>query len=334
MIDTNLLVANMDVVEKVIDYFAAKYTKPEEWEKIKKDAIENAKKFNSPNGEQFVSYGFLSPGDCTFYLSKNGFNNRIREIDETIKALLDKLIIYPIDKMLTARLTDERYQFNGYFSTNLYQKNLILNIIIGFEYIIKTYSKSVFKIEPTFSNGSISIGTGFLVKENNEFYIVTNKHVVQNATKLKVLDVNDNEVHFNSLHVNQEKDVAIFRLKSKPNSVPFLLNEEINILDEIITIGYPSVPMTRFAYQLCHKGEINSIVQDYLNNDLIVFSAKTSSGNSGSPVIDKTGRVIGIVTQELFEEEDFYKKGKLPYYAALTVREIKDTVKLIENENQ
>ena len=66
MIDTKLLMSNLDVVKKVIDFFAAKYANPPEWEKIKIDAIKNGKKFNSPNSEKFVNYGFLSPMDCNF----------------------------------------------------------------------------------------------------------------------------------------------------------------------------------------------------------------------------------------------------------------------------
>ncbi|MDX1941053.1 MAG: serine protease [Saprospiraceae bacterium] len=280
MIDTKLLMSNLDVVKKVIDYFAAKYANPDEWEKIKTDAIENGKKFNSPNSEKFVNYGFLSPMDCTFYLSKNGFNNHTREIDETIKALHEKLIIYPIDKMLLSRFTDERYQFNGTNAYNLYKKNLILNILLGFEFIIKTFSNSVFKIEPTYSNGEKSIGTGFLIREKENLFIVTNKHVVQESRELKVYDINDNIIEYSLVFENPEKDIAIFELSITPQTRAFLMNTEFDLLDEVITIGYPSVPMTKLAYQLCHKGEINSIVQDYYDNSLIVFSAKTSSGNS------------------------------------------------------
>ena len=137
MINTNILISNLDVVKNVIDYFAAKYANMSEWDIIKIDAIENGKKFNSPNSEQFVNYGFLTPMDCTLYLSKIGFNNYGRAIDETIKALYEKLIIYPIDRMLLPKLSDERYQFNGTITYGLYKKNLILNILLGFEFIIK-----------------------------------------------------------------------------------------------------------------------------------------------------------------------------------------------------
>jgi hypothetical protein len=80
--------------------------------------------------------------------------------------------------------------------------------------------------------------------------------------------------------------------------------------------------MTKYSYQVYHKGEVNSFVEDYKSNKLFLFSAKTSSGNSGSPVIDKTGMVLGIVTEELFEKDKFYEKGKLPYYAAIPAIEI------------
>ncbi|NWJ52814.1 MAG: trypsin-like peptidase domain-containing protein [Bacteroidetes bacterium] len=326
MIDTDLLKSNIKIVQSVIDYFAAKSNDADRFSIIKEKAILNGKRFNSPNSEQFIGYGFLAPMDCIFYLSENGFPNSGRVIDEAIRALEENLLIYPIDKMLTTRTTDLRYNFNGEFASFLYRNNLILNVILGFEYIIQTYRKSVLKIEPTLNDGSKSIGTGFIVEYNKNTYVVTNKHVVENNHELSLYDENDDILIFTNVFLNPEKDVAIIILENNIDINPFQLNEDIKLLDEIITIGYPSVPMTKFAYQICHKGEVNSFVQDYSNNNIILISAKTSSGNSGSPVIDSSGRVVGIVTQELYEEEEFYKKGKLPYYAALAVKDIIETI--------
>jgi hypothetical protein len=328
MIDTNLLKSNIETVQNVLDYFAAELNNKDEWTKIKEHAIILGKKFNSPNSEQFVSYGFLSPMDCTLYLSENGHSNSGRVIDETIRALEEKLLIYPIDKMLSSRLTDLRYRLNGSFASFLYEKNLILNVILGFEYIIRLYRDSVIKIEPTLKNHAKSIGTGFIVEYNENLFVITNKHVVEESVELNLYDINDVKIDFVNVFFNPDKDIAIIILKDYCVSTPFQLNIHLRLLDEIITIGYPSVPMTKFSYQIYHKGEINSFVQDYSNNDLILISAKTSSGNSGSPVIDSSGRVIGIVTQELFEEEEFYKKGKLPYYAALSTKDIIETIQL------
>ena len=334
MIDTNLLKSNIKTVQSVLDYFAAESHNKAEWMKIKENAILLGKKFNSPNSEQFVNYGFLSIRDCTLYLSENGHRNSGRVIDETIKALEEKLLIYPIDRMLPSILTDLRYRLNGSLASFLYEKNLILNLILDFEYIIHSYKKSVVKIEPTLKNQTKSIGTGFIVEYGMNQYVITNKHVVEEYIKLNLYDINDTKIDFVNVFSNPDKDIAIIILKDNSVCKPFQLNIQLKLLDEIITIGYPSVPMTKSSYQIYHKGEINSFVQDYSDNDLILISAKTSSGNSGSPVIDSSGRVIGVITQELFEEEEFYLKGKLPYYAALSARDIIETIKLYSKTNK
>lgn len=55
---------------------------------------------------------------------------------------------------------------------------------------------------------------------------------------------------------------------------------------------------------------------DYWQSDYFLFSARTSPGNSGGPVINDKGMVVGIVTQQLLEK-DAQNRGKLPYFAAV-----------------
>ena len=80
---------------------------------------------------------------------------------------------------------------------------------------------------------------------------------------------------------------------------------------------------------MCHKGEINAYGHDLMGNCLLLITAKTSSGNSGSPIIDKYGMVMGIIAQDLFEQDQFVNKGKLPYYAGIPTTEIINSL----NEN-
>ena len=237
MINREILKSDQTLVQKVIDYFAAEYIDIAEWEIIKMEALENGKKYGSPNYDKFANMGFLSVLDCTLYLSKRGYSNGGRVIDETIKALQEGLIIYPIDMMLNSRLTDERFRFNGTVAANLYKKKLIINIILGFEHIVEKYKKSIFKIEPTYSNKNKSIGTGFIINYNREYYVVTNKHVIQDSINLKILDIDDNNIEFGSIFKNPTKDVAIIKLSNIPAKNYFFLNFDYNVLDEIITIG-------------------------------------------------------------------------------------------------
>jgi hypothetical protein len=48
----------------------------------------------------------------------------------------------------------------------------------------------------------------------------------------------------------------------------------------------------------------------------MIFSAKTAPGNSGGPVLNDLGLVIGMVTEDLFYKDALVEKGQLPYHAA------------------
>ena len=93
-----------------------------------------------------------------------------------------------------------------------------------------------------------------------------------------------------------------------------------------MTLGYPPVPLTRESYQLAHKGELNAFVKDYWGNNFILFSAKTAPGNSGGPLINNMGLVVGIVVQSLENEVDNAEVRRQPYFAALPSKDILDFI--------
>jgi S1-C subfamily serine protease len=121
------------------------------------------------------------------------------------------------------------------------------------------------------------------------------------------------------------KDIALIQV-DYDEAIPAFVLELAPLLEEIITIGYPAVPTTQEAYQLVHRGEVNAQVANQQHQKLLIISARTAPGSSGSPVIGDTGRVVGMATQELFEKEAFEQKGIIPYAACVPAEVIQEVI--------
>lgn len=311
---------HQDWLNLVIEFFTAKATNPEYYQGIK-----------STCSEYFVKEGISPTWDL---FSKNTFRWFIQDkksgpvlpenfLDLILKALTEEniLIRYDIDSKPV-------YTVNDKVAKYLNVNGLMLNKIFGFEYIAETYISSVFKIE-NHSKNEISIGNGFLINHKGKNVIITNSHVLEKAEKYIVKNYTEVKIEIADTYNDSKNDITILVPKdSTQSSTPFYLNNDIRVLAEILTIGYPPVPFTQESYPLFHLGEINSFVKSYSGHQLFLFSAKTNPGNSGSPIIDSKGTVVGIVTQQL-EEQDGYKKGKFPYYAAIPSSEI---IRFIESQ--
>lgn len=323
-----IISSNLDLARKTIDYFMAEIVSPELFEEIKSIGIKWSNKMNKLNGENFIGMGYLSVFDFMMYMSDTkqmGDGIKMHIVEVLVHALEDEGIVSFLPENF-GNLQDRRYKANGDFAKFFYDRDLILNLVCGWRYIIDKYSNSVLKIEHETQKGDFSIGTGFYYVVGNEKYIkplvITNKHVIENAKAIKIFTKNDIEIKYSAIQLDEKRDLGFIELDTIFETPTFHLNPAREVLSEVLTIGYPSIPMTIQAYQVYHKGEVNSFVEDYSGNQLFLFSAKTSSGNSGSPIIDKYGMVVGIVTEELFEQELFDKKGKPAYYAGIPAEEI------------
>lgn len=324
--------SNPNLAQKVIDYFLSEAIDSSSHEEIRQLGMERIK----PNNDQtndFIKLGYLSIVDFEFYMLKTnqiGEGIKPKFVEIIVNALERGNIIFSLPDHIV-NFKEKRYRPIPEYARHLYENELILNVICGWNHLIDKYSGSVMKIEHKDKMGDFSIGTGFYMQYKNEStitpVIVTNKHVVEGASQIKLFSHNDTEIPILSISTDEHRDIAFIILKNKLEAPTFQFSSDIEILSEIITIGYPSVPMLNNSYQIYHKGEVNSFVEYYNGNQLFLFSAKTSSGNSGSPILNASGMMIGMITEELFEKEQFYNKGKLPYYVGIPSSEIYSAAK-------
>lgn len=135
-------------------------------------------------------------------------------------------------------------------------------------------------------------GTGFVVATG---YVATNHHVVEDASKLMIVDPNDKAKRYSCelVAADEKLDVAVLKcpeLKAKP--LPLCTKLPGRGAD-IAVIGFP----LSFAYGdgvKLTRGAIVSLPEE-ANENLVMYDAITNPGNSGGPLVDFGGRVVGVV---------------------------------------
>ncbi|MGB3693288.1 MAG: serine protease [Spirulinaceae cyanobacterium] len=233
-------------------------------------------------------------------------NNKSLEYSQSRKLFLDLGYFHKTDVIL--------------FGVKTRKDNLIDNCIFGFSYIAEKYRNSVFKIEVEKYEGVINIGTGFLYYTKD--LIITAKHVVQAKDTIiikSILDIDNNLIDFDrdKIRIFPDNDIAFIPLTSNYEAEGLYPGIEFDILDDVITLEYPKVSTTKAAYLVAHRGEINSKVENYWGNQLLLFSAKTSPGSSGSPIINRMGLFVGVVSENLYRKEASEDHLHIPYHAGI-----------------
>jgi len=150
-----------------------------------------------------------------------------------------------------------------------------------------------------------SVGSGFIVTVDG--YIITNAHVVEGATKITVIMHDKSEHEATLVGEDALSDVAVVKIeKNDLPAVELGNSDELVQGDPVIAIGTPAG--IEFAGTATH-GMISAInrdvkITDYYGNTtktmtVIQIDAPINSGNSGGPLFDRFGRVIGMNSLKL-----------------------------------
>lgn len=196
--------------------------------------------------------------------------------------------------------------------------------------LAKTMEASTIFIFAESGDSSIEMGTGFIIKEN---YILTNAHVIDGAKKIFVAGKDFSPIQATLVKklYNDVDDFALLKFNQPVNLpvLPFTLS--LSRTDKVSAWGYPYL-VTKFDQNLDKilsgsYGKLppvvytEGVVSAFVEADggqAIIHSASVSPGNSGGPLINNQGQVVGINTWiAATESGEASINAALPSHAAL-----------------
>ncbi len=135
----------------------------------------------------------------------------------------------------------------------------------------------------------IGQGTGFII--GKEGLIVTNAHILSGGRELYVLDYEQNKHPTELIGYNLTLDIALLKISGNPEHLQLEDSDKIQIGEKVIAIGNP------LGLQFSVSEGIISAINRKGTNGLEAYiqtDAALNPGNSGGPLINKDGKVIGI----------------------------------------
>ncbi len=149
------------------------------------------------------------------------------------------------------------------------------------------------------SDAELGVGTGVLISEQG--LILTNFHVVAAAKRLRITFFDGFESDAELISLQPDNDLAVIKAKRLPDDIePATLGGTANLApgDAVIAVGFPYGigPSTTAGVVSGLNREFRNPEGERLLKGLIQFDAAANPGNSGGPLVNMKGEVVGIVT--------------------------------------
>ena len=155
-----------------------------------------------------------------------------------------------------------------------------------------------------FSNngdGTGGSGSGFFLTSSG--YVITNYHVVENSVSIIVVDSNDKDYSATLVNYDKELDVALLYVEGGLfTPVTIGDSDSVELGETVVAIGCPYGEGFMFSPS---NGIISGVDRQLSGSSgMLQTNAPLNPGNSGGPLFDSMGRVIGIVTSKLISVDD------------------------------
>lgn len=249
-----------------------------------------------------LHYKVYSEGDIRATLdifcsgANGGASSASRQVNVTIKHGSEHYILYHNGKFNQL----EKHQAEKYISQTRHTMHYEENINSP---IIQTPSTSNNKTKKEEDNKLKKQGTCFLIRDDG--YLITNHHCIEDATNIYIRGINgDFSVKYNAtvIATDHANDLALIKINSKNvnfNTPLFAIRSSgIEQAEKIYTLGFPNAMLLGEEIKIT-EGIVSA--KSGLKKDIskMQVSAAVNPGNSGGPLIDENGNLIGIIYAKL-----------------------------------
>jgi S1-C subfamily serine protease len=143
------------------------------------------------------------------------------------------------------------------------------------------------------------LGSGFVIDKSG--HIVTNFHVIEGADEVEVSFSNGEEMPASVVGSDPSTDIAVLKVDADSRALHVLElgnSDQLEVGDEVVAIGNPlGYERTMTAGIVSALGRVIESPSQFAIDEVIQTDAPINSGNSGGPLLDAAGRVVGVNTQ-------------------------------------
>jgi S1-C subfamily serine protease len=157
---------------------------------------------------------------------------------------------------------------------------------------VEKVKPSVVMIQTLIPDVGYASGTGFVVDTRG--YIVTNYHVIEDGTDITVFFNTGNSYGAYVVEADPQRDIAVIKLNTANTNFPIVIlgsSSDSKIGEEVLAVGYPFIA----EWPVFTRGIISGKARIF-GFDWLQLDAAVNHGNSGGPLINIEGEVIGINT--------------------------------------
>ncbi|MUJ29051.1 trypsin-like serine protease [Aliivibrio fischeri] len=157
------------------------------------------------------------------------------------------------------------------------------------------------------SGKGVSTGTGFFI--SNDGYVLTNSHVIEGSTSISIIQ-KGKSVSATLVDHDPNNDIALLKIDKSVKGLPIELKKKTKQGTDIAVLGYPNIGL-QGNEQKATFGHINANSGIQGDTRYFQISSPIQSGNSGSPMVNDQGVVIGIASASLNQTAALETTGTL-----------------------
>lgn len=188
-----------------------------------------------------------------------------------------------------------------------------------------------------------SLGSGFIISEDG--YILTNHHVAGNATKIIITMTNGEEYEAEIIGSDMVSDVALLKINADKD-LPYLKfsdSDDVVIGEWVLAFGNPFGLFDKNAKPTVTIGIVSNAGVNFIESDqpynrvyrdMIQTDAAISSGNSGGPLVNALGEVIGMNTMIWSTANSRAGAGSIGIGFAIPINRVKEIIRKLKKDKK